>query len=375
MRDIPLQGADALVLFGDSERNCDLLWATGFRAPDAFLYIATAEQAWIVVKDLEVDRATEQVQDAEVLASRLYEERIDDTDSNAVLLEVLRERGVKRVRVPDAFPVGSADRLREAGLQLDVAPAPLFPGRSIKRSNEIDAIGRAQRAAEAAIVAGWEALRAATIDGDGLRLDGQTLTSEMLRRIIDRVLIEHECVAMHTIVAGGEQAIDPHQVGFGPLPAHKPIIMDVFPQHVPSGYFGDITRTVVRGTPTDEVVALHKAVADAQADALAGLRAGVDGKGIHTAVCESFEAAGYETGERDGRQQGYFHGTGHGVGLEIHEAPSVGRRSCPLETDQVVTVEPGLYYAGLGGVRIEDLVVIEPDGIRNLTTLPKELVL
>jgi Xaa-Pro aminopeptidase len=374
--DLSLAGADAVVLVGDSERLSDLFWATGFRAPDPFLYVGADDDAWVIVKDLELDRAREQVRGATVLASSDIEKSLGDSpSSDEVLAQVLRERGLTRLRVPDTFPVGTADHLRGAGCQLELVGGALFPARAIKSAEEVDAIAAVQAAAEAGIQAAIELLREARVDGDRLQLDGQPLTSEHVRRRIHHVLMEHDCTARHTIVAGGEQAIDPHQGGHGPLPAHRPIIIDVFPQHSESGYFGDITRTLLRGTASDEVQRLYDTVAAAQIRALEQIRAGVDGQTIHTGIVEAFADAGYATGERDGRMQGFFHGTGHGVGLDIHEAPSISRRPCLLEAGQVVTVEPGLYYAGLGGVRVEDLVVVEADGMRNLTQLPKDLVL
>ncbi len=376
MAHVSLNGADALLIVGDSERNSDLYWATRFSAPDAFIYVAGADVAWVLVKDLELDRAREQVRDAEVVSSSLYERRLGDNPSPVgVLEEFLRERELRRLLVPEDFPVGTADRLRDAGFELDLAALPLFPARAYKSTEEIDAIATAQCAAEAGMSAAVSALREASIDGEGLVLDGVALTSQEIRRRIHHALLEQDCVAHHTIVAGGEQAIDPHQAGHGPLPAHSPIIIDIFPQHTPSGYYGDITRTFVRGTVSPAVQRLYDTVADAQNRALLQIRDGVDGRTVHDGVCEAFASAGFETGERDGRMQGFFHGTGHGVGLDIHEAPALSRRTSVLGVDHVVTVEPGLYYAGVGGVRIEDLVVVEAAGYRNLTTFPKVLAL
>jgi Xaa-Pro aminopeptidase len=225
------------------------------------------------------------------------------------------------------------------------------------------------------MAAALEMIRAASIQADVLVAGAEPLTSEAVRRHIHHVLLDCDCSAEHTIVAGGEQAIDPHQEGHGPLPAHRPIILDIFPRHAPSGYFGDITRTVVRGQVSKEVQRLYDTVAAAQQGALDGLRDGADGADVHVGVIDHFADAGYESGERDGRMQGFFHGTGHGVGLEIHEAPSLSRRSCALQSGHAVTVEPGLYYAGVGGVRIEDLVVVDADGYLNLTRFPKALSL
>ena len=370
---VDLNGAEALLMVGDSERNADLFWATGFRAPDPFVYLASADSAWVVVKDLELDRAREEVRGAEVLAGSRYAGRGDGPAAGGQLGEILRSLELRRLLVPPEFPVHTADELRDAGFCLAVAEPPLFPQRAIKSEEEVAAIAQAQKGAERAMEAALAMIGESLVRDDLLVGPDGPLTSEAVRRRIHHVLLDCDCHGEHTIVAGGEQAIDPHQGGHGPLPAHRPIIIDIFPRHSVSGYFGDITRTVVRGRVSEDVQRLHEAVAAAQQGALESIRDGVDGAEVHQAVVRGFTSAGYESGEIDGRMQGFFHGTGHGLGLQIHEAPYISRPSCRLETGQVVTVEPGLYYAGLGGCRIEDLVVVEDDGCRNLTTFPKAL--
>ena len=370
---VDLNGAEALLMVGDSERNADLFWATGFRAPDPFVYLASADSAWVVVKDLELDRAREEVRGAEVLAGSRYAGRGDGPAAGGQLGEILRSLELRRLLVPPEFPVHTADELRDAGFCLAVAEPPLFPQRAIKSEEEVAAIAQAQKGAERAMEAALAMIGESLVRDDLLVGPDGPLTSEAVRRRIHHVLLDCDCHGEHTIVAGGEQAIDPHQGGQGPLPAHRPIIIAISPRHSVSGYFGDITRTVVRGRVSEDVQRLHEAVAAAQQGALESIRDGVDGAEVHQAVVRGFTSAGYESGEIDGRMQGFFHGTGHGLGLQIHEAPYISRPSCRLETGQVVTVEPGLYYAGLGGCRIEDLVVVEDDGCRNLTTFPKAL--
>ena len=144
---------------------------------------------------------------------------------------------------------------------------------------------------------------------------------ERVKKLINVALMECDCVAQHTIVAGGEQACDPHDEGSGPLPAHRSIIFDVFPRSAGSRYFADMSRTVVRGKPSPELTRLYHAVKDAQEEAMTKIRDGADGAVIHQGICDRFEKAGYKTGLVNGRMQGYFHGTGHGVGLDIHEVP------------------------------------------------------
>ena len=371
---VDLNGADALVVVGDSERNADLLWATGFRAPDPFTYVAAAGTSWVVVKDLELDRAREQVSGAEVLAASRYDTRGDGSSTTGGQLgEILRSLDLGHLLVPSDFPVRTADELRASGFELTVAEAPLFPQRAVKSAGEVAAIARAQEGAERAMEAALAMIAEASIHGDQLVGPDGPLTSEAVRRRIHHVLLDRDCTGEHTIVAGGEQAIDPHQAGHGPLPAHRPIIIDIFPRHAASGYYGDITRTVVRGSVSADAQRLYETVAAAQQGALESIRDGADGAEVHRDVIRFFADAGYESGQIDGRMQGFFHGTGHGLGLQIHEAPYVSRQPGRLKAGHVVTVEPGLYYAGLGGVRIEDLVVVEEGGCRNLTSFPKSL--
>jgi Xaa-Pro aminopeptidase len=205
--------------------------------------------------------------------------------------------------------------------------------------------------------------------------NGSLLTAERLRLQIQKFLLERECLAAEVIVAPGDQGSDPHQRGKGPLLAGRTIVLDIFAQSMPHRYWGDMTRTVVRGRATDAVRRLYRDVEDAQALAFSLIRAGADGTGIHEAVVRHFQERGHENGERRGRKTGFIHGTGHGLGLEIHEAPRLGKVGTRLCAGNVVTVEPGLYYPGVGAVRLEDAVVVTRTGCRNLNRFPKILEL
>jgi Xaa-Pro aminopeptidase len=372
--------ADALLMTGDSERNADLYYATRFRAPDPFVFVWKPGEKIMMVSDLEFDRARAQAQVDRIAASSHYERHLREQGQtqlgyNDLLLALLRDLGVANLQVPADFPFGTANVLHQAGFRLQVASSPLFPQRQLKTAAEIEAIRQAMQAAEAGMEVAVRTLRQAEIREGVLYQDGRPLTSERLRRLIHLALMEHDCTARHTIVAGGEQGCDPHQEGSGPLRAGQTIIIDIFPQSSTSGYFGDLTRTVVRGQAPAPVRQLYETVRRSQDLALEGIRAGIDGRQIHQAVQQFFADAGYETGEKNGHLQGFFHGTGHGLGLEIHEAPRLSSKSEMLQEGQVVTIEPGLYYPGLGGVRIEDVVIVRRKGCENLTTYPKFLEL
>jgi Xaa-Pro aminopeptidase len=175
-------------------------------------------------------------------------------------------------------------------------------------------------------------------------------------------------------VACGRQGCDPHEEGHGVLRANEPIILDVFPRSQKTGYFGDITRTVVKGRASEPVRKLYDTVARAQDLAFETIESGVRGAEVHRAVKDLFDREGYRTGRNHGCLQGFFHGTGHGLGLELHEAPRLAPTSEDvLRAGHVVTVEPGLYYPGLGGVRLEDVALVTTNSPRNLTKFEKVL--
>ena len=155
--------------------------------------------------------------------------------------------------------------------------------------------------------------------------------------------------------------------------AHQTIILDIFPRDTKTGYWGDITRTVVRGRASEKVKDIYATIAKAQDIAFEKLRPGINGREVHDAICTLFKQRGFKTGRKNGRMQGFFHGTGHGLGLDIHESPRVSAVDATMKAGFVVTVEPGLYYPGVGGVRLEDVAVIGARGTKNLTRFPKFL--
>jgi Xaa-Pro aminopeptidase len=366
----------ATLMIAASELDSNLYYATRFIAPDPFIYLEVARQRVVLMSDLEMDRARSQATVDQVLSYSELERRakaqgVASPGSVEVLHLLLQDHGIKQLLVPVNFPFGHAVRLQALGYQLETKKEPFYEHRAIKTAEEIRCIEDAQRATEAAVATAHDALRAADIRTDALWLNGAPLTSERIKKLINVALMERDCVAQHTIVAGGDQACDPHDEGSGPLPAHRSIIFDVFPRSATTRYFADMSRTVIRGTASPELTRLYQAVKDAQEEAISKVRAGADGTKIHQGICDRFDAAGYTTGLVNGRMQGYFHGTGHGVGLDIHEHPRISRNGSILQEGEVVTVEPGLYYPGLGAVRIEDMVLVTRDGCRNLTNYPK----
>ena len=368
---------EAVLLIADSERDADMLYATGMFVPDPFTFLQADGRTTIMMSDLEIDRARAQSKADEVVSLTDYTDRAKgsgNADPGLVdaVVELLRDREVKCVRVPNGFPLGYADRLRERGFEVRAKDDPFWDQRPVKTDDEVAAVSEASRHTEDALRMAFAILAEATVKDGFLHGPEGPITSEYIRNRLHVYLLERDCIAQHTIVAGGVQGCDPHNGGSGPLRAGEPIIFDLFPKSTKTGYYADITRTVAKGPVSDTFRRLYDTVLEGQEVALSRVRAGVDGREIHGEVERLFESRGYETGAKNGRMQGFFHGTGHGFGLEIHEPPRISKASQVLKAGHVVTVEPGLYYPGLGGgVRIEDNVVVTDDGCVNLTRLEK----
>ena len=365
-----------LLLVGGGADSIDVQYAANFDAPDPFLFLGHKGERIVVVSSLELGRA-QRVSPPLVPVSpddlELPKGKRRDLGQQAVAL--LRQRGLSAVGVSAVCPVGLVRRLESAGIKVTVRKDPVMPGRLCKAPAEIKALRKIQRTTAKAMRAAVDLIRSSDIGKDGrLMVRGEALTSERVRAEVELLLIRENARADEIIVAGGDQAVDPHERGTGVLYAHAPIVLDIFPRDRGSGYWGDMTRTVLRGKPSPAQRKLYRTVLDAQKQALALVAPGVTGKEIHQRVCDVFDAAGYETGLIDGVPQGFIHSTGHGLGLEIHENPSVSPAGGPLEPGQVITIEPGLYYRGIGGVRIEDAVVVTEKGSSILATCPKVFV-
>lgn len=375
-----------LLVIGAPEHDAAAYHLCGFLAPDAVICARVNGKRYLAVSSLEYGRAVKQADVDELLsfdelglralARELAGEGSPLAAASADLLEKL---GASSVSVPNDLGVVHADELRKRGLE--VRPdGRLFAGmRRRKSEEEVSYIEEAQRATEDSCRRAAGILRESEVSESGeLVWRGETLTSEVLRSEIDVDLLRGGFVAVNTIAAGGKQAADPHERGSGPLRAGETIILDIFPSSAKTRYFADMTRTFVKGEPPEEVGKMYEAVLEAQEVALGEVRAGANGKDVHRRVSEVLHGAGYKTllhDQREGKPltEGFFHGTGHGVGLELHEGPSLGTQDVELKPGDVVTVEPGVYDPKLGGVRIEDLVVVTEDGCRNLTEFPKDL--
>jgi len=371
---------DNLLIVADSDRDADMLYAVGMFVPDPFIYLRLRGQCCVVMSDLEIDRARSEAKGCKIISwsrcvkqmARAGEKKISTA---RVIRFLLRQRRISKLAVPASFPLGLAEELRALKVKVKVKRGAVFPERARKSAEEVKRISGALMMAEVGLAEGIQALKNSKVGSNRkLIYRHNPLTSEKLRAIIDTAILQAGGVASHTIVAGGDQGCDPHCVGHGRLRAGEPIVIDVFPRSQRTGYFGDITRTVVKGRAGDAVRKLYDAVGRAQTMAFCQMRHGASAVEIHGKVQELFASEGFKTGRLNGRMQGFFHGTGHGVGMELHEAPRIGANTeDKLLSGHVVTIEPGLYYPGVGGVRLEDMALVTSNGPKNLTKFEKVL--
>jgi Xaa-Pro aminopeptidase len=365
----------AKLIYAASPDSADMFYATRFHAPDAFLFLEHKGRTTVVLSDLEIDRGRREAKVDQILAiSTLSAEIGGRPPLGVVAAYLLQKQKVRQVEVPSDFPLGLARVLEKAGLKVRPVEGHFWPERETKSAGELASIRRALQITRAGILRAAAVLREAAIrPGGALRWNGKTLTSEIVRAEADAVVLRAGGIPGGTIIAGGRQACDPHERGHGPLRAHELIIIDVFPRDARSSYFGDLTRTVIRGRASEEQRRMWQTVVAAQRLAIGAIKPGVRGAGVHRAVQEFFAAQGYPTAQKRGRWTGFFHGTGHGLGLDLHEEPRIS--ATVFRRGQVFTVEPGLYFPAIGGARHEDVVVVTKAGCERLSrvALPLEL--
>jgi Xaa-Pro aminopeptidase len=376
--------ADAVLIYADSFRSADMRHAVPLGVPDPFLYAEQNGSRHVFASSMEAPRIRElglfDVHVPEDFGSdELIESGLDYQELKAQLaLRAVGSLGLTRASVPESFPVWLADRLRADGVELDVDQELFDDRRRAKTEAQLAGMRRAQRAAEAAMDACRELLRGAEIRGDELLLDGEQLTVERVKVDMSVVFAAHDTTADEYIVAPGAQGAVGHDMGSGPIPPHTPLVVDIFPRDNASSVYTDMTRTFVVGDVPDDVREWHRLCKEALEKSVAEIRAGVAARAVFDLACDIFEAAGEPTQrtKKPGEtlNDGFFHGLGHGVGLEVHEAPGMGRLARKqLVVGDVVTVEPGLYRAGYGGVRLEDIVLVTENGAEVLTDYPYDL--
>jgi Xaa-Pro aminopeptidase len=368
-----------LLLYGDSLRNAGLRHELPIPIMDPFLLGVIDGRVHVMASTLERDRIAEAAPDAvlhDVRDLGFYELMQTASSRDELWLELTSRAaaamGVGEAIVDPEMPVIVADRLRADGIKLTPDPEAVEARRRVKSDAELAGIRRAARAAEAGLAAAAELLRCSEPDGDRLRLDGEPLTAEAIRTALREACAERGAPAPpEVMVTSGWDGFG-HDAGSGPRPAGLPITIDLWPQDEESGCWADMTRTFVVGDVSDEVRELEGIVTEGFAAARDAVRPGITGAELYGIVCDVFEAAGHKTQrtgpDPDDPNAGFQFGLGHGVGLEVHEAPSLGRLGHePLVAGDVIAIEPGLYRTGLGEVRFEDLLLVTGDGAETLT--------
>lgn len=373
-----LQPGTGRLIAAGSVESPDILYGSGFNAHDEFVYFETGSMRATVVSMLEYQRAkaevlpgVEVIDRFEIMRSFPKEEYKQD-----FLVLLSRKYGIHHWIVPERFPLIKAEKLRAAGITVTCASGDFYPERAIKTDREIQSIRQSMKATQEAMERVEHYLRESTVTTNGeLMYDNSILTCDWIRAEVEAEFKRKGFSAYRTIIACGKDASAPHCIGSGPVRAGETLVADIFPQSDVTGYWGDMTRTFVKGTAPEIVRKAFAAVKSASEAALSILKPGVTGELVHRTAAEVMERAGFRTGrDANGIPCGFIHGLGHGVGLEIHENPRLSpAASTPLCPGHVVSVEPGLYDPSWGGIRLEDLVVITEDGYENFCTMPKEL--
>jgi Xaa-Pro aminopeptidase len=370
-------------MIGDSERSMELRHEIPVAIGDPFAYAEVGGRRVVGVYSLELDNVRAAAPDVEIRSIEGYrpEELAAELDLYAVwpelCLRFAQDVGLERAVVPESFPLVHADRLRAAGIELEVDQRFFDDRRRAKSAAELEGIRSAQRAAEAGMAAIADLLRRSEPGAEGRVVDGEPLTCELLQAAATARFAAHGCQGDDLIVARGPQGANGHDRGSGRLETDDVVVCDLFPRHSESGCYADMTRTFAVGHVDPEIAEWHALCRQALELAVQHVRPGVNGRDVHAAVDGFFAGHGHPTSLTKPvgtvLRDGFFHATGHGVGLEVHEAPWLGRTGHDFVVGDVIAIEPGLYRQGLGGVRLEDLVLVTEDGAEVLTDFSYDL--
>jgi Xaa-Pro aminopeptidase len=373
-----------VLIYADSLRSPEMRHEVPLAVPDPFLYAERDGERHVVASSFELGRINEVAPDVETLPmeefglDELYAQgRSRDEIELEVILRAARRFGIEDALVPATFPLELADHLRANGVQVHADRRHFVERRRVKNEAELAGIRRAQRAAEAAMDAARALLRSAERQNGGLLVEGEPLTCERIKLAVEQAFTANGAFADEFIVSHGPQTAIGHDMGSGPIAPDEPVCLDLFPRDRESGCFADMTRVFVVGQPSDELQEWHRLCKEALERSVAAVKPGVAGSELHKISCDVFEQHGYPTlrSKEPGEvlQDGFYHSLGHGVGLEVHEEPTLGRAPGELVAGDVIAVEPGLYRNGYGGCRLEDLVLVTENGGEVLTDYPYDL--
>jgi Xaa-Pro aminopeptidase len=372
-----------VLIFADTDRSPELRHEIPVSIGDPFLYGERDGTRHVLIHPMEAARMGHLSLELHAFEEYGYDELIaSGRPRNEIRLELflraVRGWGIERAVTPWSFPLEIADHLREHGVELRADPELFTERRRAKNELELAGIRRAQRAAEAGMTAARELLRRAERGDGGLVVDGEPLTCERIKRAIEPEFARNGSATDDMIVSHGAQTAIGHHFGEGEIAPGEPVVIDLAPRDRESGCFADMTRTFVVGEAPPELLEWHRLCRRALDDALERIRAGVQDADVNRATAELFRDHGQPTmlDKQPGvpLADGFYHSLGHGVGLDVHEPPTLGLvPTHKLVAGEVLAVEPGLYRQGFGGVRLEDLVLVTEDGCENLTQHPYEL--
>jgi Xaa-Pro aminopeptidase len=364
-------GADAYVIYASS-RDTDMKYLTHFTTSDPFVFFKKpGEPGVIIVSQMETGRASREATSTVMTRTQagLPEIMKTEKDPYRATAKMIAGQVGKKILVPPNFPIALANAMSEF-CSVVVDGGTIQSMRAKKSKIELILMKKVQKVTERAMDRAISLIRSSSVKKGILYIDQKPLTSEQVKFSIHSLLLEHGCSAVDTIVSCGEDTAIPHMSGSGPLKSDEPIVIDLFPVDEKSGYYADMTRTVVKGEPSNDIREMYDALREAKQLGISRVKAGVSGADIHLAVVDFFNERGYETDTR-----GFIHNLGHGVGLQVHELPTIGPAGKALETGNVITIEPGLYYPGIGGVRLEDIGAVTSRGFNNFTKFSEELIL
>lgn len=364
-------GADAYVLYASS-RDADMRYLTHFTTSDPFVFFKKpGDPGVIIVSQMELGRASREASTAVMTRTQagLPDILKKEKDPYRATAKMIAGQAGKKILVPPNFPIALANALSNY-CTIMVDSGTVQSMRAKKNKHEILLMKDVQKVTEKAMGRAISLIRSASVKKGILHIDKKPLTAEFVKFSMHSLLLQHGCNAVDTIVSCGEDTSIPHITGSGPLRSDEPIVIDLFPVNEISGYYADMTRTVVRGEPSTEILEMFNTLREAKKLGISLVKKGASGADIHLAVVDFFKDHGYESNIR-----GFVHNLGHGVGLQVHELPTVGPAGKALATGNVITIEPGLYYPGIGGVRLEDIGVVTAKGFENFTAFPEDLVI
>jgi Xaa-Pro aminopeptidase len=364
-------GADAYVIYASS-RDADMRYLTHFTTSDPFVFFKKpGDPGVIIVSQMELGRASREASAAVMTRTQagLPDILKKEKDPYRATAMMIAGQVGKKILVPPNFPIALANSLNKYCTIL-VDSGTVQSMRAKKSRDEILLMKNVQKVTEKAMERAISLIRSASVKKGILYLDKTPLTAEFVKFSMHSLLLQHGCNAVDTIVSCGEDTSIPHITGSGPLKSDEPIVIDLFPVNEISGYYADMTRTVVRGEPSPEILEMYNTLREAKHLGISLVRKGASGADIHQEVVDFFKDHGYESTTR-----GFVHNLGHGVGLQVHELPTVGPAGKALLSGNVITIEPGLYYPGIGGVRLEDIGVVTTKGFENFTEFPEDLII